>query len=507
VPTCPVFPCFRVSVFPCFPLPVFRRFFLAPLERLSIGRDAPAMEHASNPAAAMDGERAGLLEPRADGDKSRVSAFRATASLALVATLALAGSALAGGMLRSPGDFAVAPLGVSPEEETTLQSLIDAPDPLYAARPAEDGLSLDELQDMAATLGQNTGGEASERTQVPEKSDEVLEEVPEEESPEETTDSPQVEATPEDASSAEEESHSEKIGGYVPELSSESVEETRDDDVPPESDSVPFSEDLTDSSSSTGASSSSGALGRHPDRAVKFMRIVKPSVARRAAASALGESERGVSGPVSSLRESAWTAPTYFITLDRPGEAKTIAPALEALVDAYGGDAVRRNVRATMGVDITTWPKNIDVAEYAVSGAVALARAAKAGSRKPKEMASDSESDVRVTDEAILEGLPWLDILTRRDDRGEITDPELLSRAHHFGCLLAHLAQWQMALDVGNEDTMVFESDGFLPGLLGVPVSALGAVQRHAPADYDIVFLHHPGEGPSVGEKVTEFTS
>jgi hypothetical protein len=122
-------------------------------------------------------------------------------------------------------------------------------------------------------------------------------------------------------------------------------------------------------------------------------------------------------------------------------------------------------------------------------------------------LASDSESDVRVTDEAILEGLPWLDILTRRDDRGEITDPELLSRAHHFGCLLAHLAQWQMALDVGNEDTMVFESDGFLPGLLGVPVSALGAVQRHAPADYDIVFLHHPGEGPSVGEKVTEFTS
>ena len=49
----------------------------------------------------------------------------------------------------------------------------------------------------------------------------------------------------------------------------------------------------------------------------------------------------------------------------------------------------------------------------------------------------------------------------------------MLLRQHHFGCLFAHLAQWQLAADSGNKHTFIFESDGFLPGLLAVPVAAL----------------------------------
>ena len=111
-------------------------------------------------------------------------------------------------------------------------------------------------------------------------------------------------------------------------------------------------------------------------------------------------------------------------------------------------------------------------------------------------------------DEAILGDLPWLDILTRRDARGAVTDPELLSRGHHFGCLFAHIAQWQMAADTaerGHHGVRERRVRGRAPGRPRERM--LGAVQANAPADYDVVFLHHPGEGPQVGDKVSAFTS
>ena len=120
------------------------------------------MTHASSPAAAMVGERARLLEPRAEGgDKPRGSAFRA--SVALVAMLAVSAIA-AFGMLRSPEDVAVSPLGVSLEDEATLQSVLNAHEPRMAATASNEGLSLGDLEDMAALLGQQhpAGDSASE---------------------------------------------------------------------------------------------------------------------------------------------------------------------------------------------------------------------------------------------------------------------------------------------------------------------------------------------------------
>jgi len=484
------------------------------------------MTHASSPAAAMVGERARLLEPRAEGgDKPRGSAFRA--SVALVAMLAVSAIA-AFGMLRSPEDVAVSPLGVSLEDEATLQSVLNAHEPRMAAAASNEGLSLGDLEDMAALLGQQhpAGDSASE---VAESADEEApgeeapgeeapdEEAPEEEAPEE--EAPEEEAPEEEAPEEEEEEEvaddddEEEVADDKEE--EEVVDDDEEEEVPVEEESdevvdvadaeeeeVPEEEDseaiADDSDDSEGASlgllplRARSALKPNPARAASWMRVLKPSATD-------GDAKLGASRPKDSSgsnarTDSSWTAPTYFITLGRPGESSAIKPAVRWLAESFGGDAVRRNVRATPGVDVSEWPQNIDFAEYAVSGVLARAR-----------LLPDNRARA---DEAILRDLPWLDILTQRDaSTGAVTDPELLSRGHHFGCLFAHIAQWQMAADSGNADTMVFESDGFIDGLLGVPASALGAVQANAPADYDVVFLHHPGEGPQVGDKVKEFTS
>ena len=438
------------------------------------------MTHASNPATAMVGERARLLEPRAEGgEKTRGSVFRA--SVALVATLALAGSAIAAvGMLRSPGDVAMRPLGVSLEEEATLRGVLNAHEPRLGAATSNEGLSLGELEDMAALLGrEHPDGDASE---VAESADERREEEAPEDEGEEAVDAEEEEEVV-DAEEEEEE--------VVNEEEEEVANEEEEEETPEEEDSEEIAGDEDDSSASLGFLARGVGSGLKPDpaRAASYMRVLKPSAAD-------GDAMLGAARPSSGLRAdapSSWTAPTYFITLGRPGESRTIKPAVRSLAESFGGDAVRRNVRATPGVDVSAWPANVDFAEYAVSGVLAHARALPENRARP--------------DEAILGDLPWLDILTRRDARGAVTDPELLSRGHHFGCLFAHIAQWQMAADTRNADTMVFESDGFVDGLLGVPASALGAVQANAPADYDVVFLHHPGEGPQVGDKVSAFTS
>jgi outer membrane biosynthesis protein TonB len=450
--------------------------------------------------------------------------------VALVAMLAVSAIA-AFGMLRSPEDVAVSPLGVSLEDEATLQSVLNAHEPRMAATASNEGLSLGDLEDMAALLGQQhpAGDSASEVAESAEEEapDEEApdEEAPEEEAPEEEApgeeapeeEAPEEEAPEEEAPGEEEEEEvaddddEEEVADDKEE--EEVVDDDEEEEVPDEEESdevvdvadeeeeeVPEEEDseaiADDSDDSEGASlgllplRARSALKPNPARAASWMRVLKPSATD-------GDAKLGAARPKDSSgsnADSSWTAPTYFITLGRPGESSAIKPAVRWLAESFGGDAVRRNVRATPGVDVSEWPQNIDFAQYAVSGVLARAR-----------LLPDNRARA---DEAILRDLPWLDILTQRDaSTGAVTDPELLSRGHHFGCLFAHIAQWQMAADSGNADTMVFESDGFIDGLLGVPASALGAVQANAPADYDVVFLHHPGEGPQVGDKVKEFTS
>ena len=216
-----------------------------------------------------------------------------------------------------------------------------------------------------------------------------------------------------------------------------------------------------------------GSLGKYQRRSSSSSSVIAPDGSIVDPKAALAE-----------MMKHAWTAPTYIITLGRPDETKHIGPALRELTKTQGSAAVKRNVHATPGVDITKWPEKLEVAEYAVSGI--LEQLGKPG---------DLEG---------LHGIPWLDALLQRDSKsGKMVKPDILALSHHFGCLFAHLAQWQLAADMGNKDTFVFEADGFTDALLGVPLSSLGDVQHHAPDDYDIVFLHMPGM--VAGPKVSEF--
>ena len=443
----------------------------------------------------MHGERLGLLEPGLQvRDKARGSTLRATAGAAIVATLAL--GAIAGGLLRGPLRFGtVTPLGVSRDEYATLRRVVTAPDPVNITDHALSAAELGEMVAMLGRSGEDASGEIGAEDDVSEETTSEDASGPEqatEETTEETSEpAPAPEQTTELAPAPEE----------TTEQASGPKEATEDWGYPAEKEIMYSDGDAASlgKPKKQHKTSVENALRPNPTLAASFMRAVKASVAASGDVSGLGKQ-------TPAEADESWTAPTYFITLGRSGESGTIAPALASLTEAYGTNAVLRNVRATPGVDIELWPEKVDVARYAVSGVVARARIA----LETADTDSDSEPSTRTkthTDAAILGGLPWLDILTSVDDNGKVTDPELLSRGHHFGCLLAHMAQWQMASDVGNKDTMVFESDGFLPGLLGVPVSGLGAVQQHAPDDYDIVFLHHPGEGSLVGDLVSEFES
>ena len=197
------------------------------------------MTHASNPATAMVGERARLLEPRAEGgEKTRGSVFRA--SVALVATLALAGSAIAAvGMLRSPGDVAMRPLGVSLEEEATLRGVLNAHEPRLGAATSNEGLSLGELEDMAALLGrEHPDGDASE---VAESADERREEEAPEDEGEEAVDAKDEEEVV-DAEEEEEE--------VVNEEEEEVANEEEEEETPEEEDAEEVAGDEDDSAAS-----------------------------------------------------------------------------------------------------------------------------------------------------------------------------------------------------------------------------------------------------------------
>ena len=77
--------------------------------------------------------------------------------------------------------------------------------------------------------------------------------------------------------------------------------------------------------------------------------------------------------------------------------------------------------------------------------------------------------------------LPWVDHFfnDRTKKGGLLVNPDWPDRfTHHIGCLFAHMAAWQQALDAGNEHTIIFETDALDVSLFGVPIESLGkAVQ------------------------------
>ena len=136
----------------------------------------------------------------------------------------------------------------------------------------------------------------------------------------------------------------------------------------------------------------------------------------------------------------------------------------------YGEDAVRDNARLAPGVVAMDWPKSEENSEYALS----------------------SIRELKHGDRAAMETIPWLTHFTHRDENGRmIIDEHWPPRfEHHVGCLFAHLFAWQLAKDMGNRHTVIFESDGGADGLLAVPFESVQFAVDNAPEDFEVLFLN-----------------
>uniref|UniRef100_A0A7S0GRD7 Uncharacterized protein n=1 Tax=Micromonas pusilla TaxID=38833 RepID=A0A7S0GRD7_MICPS len=170
----------------------------------------------------------------------------------------------------------------------------------------------------------------------------------------------------------------------------------------------------------------------------------------------------------SSSHRGVLATPVYVVAMEKSeNDARRTAELLERLVRFHGADAVRDLVHITPGVDVTAWPKKIELAEYALKSVLSV--------RSEKQMA----------------GLPWIETYASRGKDGRLRDPNArrFPLSHHIGCLFAHMHDWQMSFDARYENTVIFEADATDPSLLGMELSGVQTVVDHAPEDYDLIFL------------------
>ena len=156
--------------------------------------------------------------------------------------------------------------------------------------------------------------------------------------------------------------------------------------------------------------------------------------------------------------ETDWVTPMYLLHVpnDEADEAR-LKGDLVKLVAAHGVAAVKKNVRLTPSVDATRWPHDLDQAVYAL-----------------KSVFENLGGDYREPDLSLVKDLPWVKALDARDRRGRLREPwngGLV--ASRVSTLFAHMSQWQLAKDNGNEHTYVVNADGLNPWLLSVPVVSL----------------------------------
>ena len=72
--------------------------------------------------------------------------------------------------------------------------------------------------------------------------------------------------------------------------------------------------------------------------------------------------------------------PVYVVAMEKSeNDARRTAELLERLVRFHGADAVRDLVHITPGVDVTAWPKKIELAEYALKSVLSVRSGRMAG--------------------------------------------------------------------------------------------------------------------------------
>ena len=76
--------------------------------------------------------------------------------------------------------------------------------------------------------------------------------------------------------------------------------------------------------------------------------------------------------------------------------------------------------------------------------------------------------------------LPWIGEVEKRDQNGYFRAHLSQGLSHHYGCLYAHLYQWQKIKDTGLKKALILESDGL--SLTRVPLSPSRPSRNKCPA-------------------------
>ncbi|CAL6336266.1 unnamed protein product [Bathycoccus prasinos] len=98
--------------------------------------------------------------------------------------------------------------------------------------------------------------------------------------------------------------------------------------------------------------------------------------------------------------------------------------------------------------------------------------------------------------------LPWIGEVEKRDQNGYFR-AQSQGLSHHYGCLYAHLYQWQKIKDTGLKKALILESDGL--GLTRVPLESIPSVAKQMPGDADFVTLQlYPYEPAGVERRNVE---
>jgi hypothetical protein len=228
------------------------------------------------------------------------------------------------------------------------------------------------------------------------------------------------------------------------------------------------------------------------------------SSSESASSSSSSSSSSSKSNLISALGSSKSKVPIYVIALeDRPEEfekyeaIRTVFPTAEP----------------THGIDPLQWPNRIEDAQYAVKGLRSYMQTHKSDPALvdflkvrqepfvPSGLSYGKEDDISPGVNWIdqfdnFREHPWLMAIDHRESDGKLTEEEV-GRAHHIGCLFAHLYQWQLMLDRGEKKALIFESDA--PRIMeAIPFWASEQVAEHAPVDTDILLIRaqHVGEKP-----------
>ena len=188
----------------------------------------------------------------------------------------------------------------------------------------------------------------------------------------------------------------------------------------------------------------------------------------------------------------------FVITLDKRSD---LTPSQGEDMDKTMWERTQERLKAiplihaekSPGVDPKAWPQNsLQEAEYAIGFA--------------RLFWSIHQNDPLYADlppeRRSVAALPWIGEVESRDENGYFRASSH-GLSHHYGCLYAHLYQWQKMKDQGLKKALILESDGL--SLTRVPLETIPSIAKQMPGDADFVTLQlYPYEPAGVERRNVE---